>query len=131
MASYNSAPSAPQISSQPASTSVTTGQTFFLSVTVAGGDMSYQWYQNGAAISGATASTYSKASTSTDAGSYTVTAMNPAGSVTSNAATVNVTTPAPTPSGGGGGGGGAPSSYYMIILVVLAGLRRFVRGTAP
>ncbi len=57
--------------------------------------MSYQWQNNGAAISGATASTYQTAvTTASDNGSlFTVVVSNSAGSVTSNPATLTVTSP--------------------------------------
>lgn len=62
------------------------------------GPMTYQWYRNGQAIADATSSYYSKSSVTTaDAGSYSLTATNAAGSVSSNTATVTVN-PAVAPS---------------------------------
>ena len=53
--------------------------------------LSYQWLKNNVAISGATSATYTIATVATtDAGSYTVTITNAAGSVTSSAATLTV-----------------------------------------
>ena len=53
--------------------------------------LSYQWYKDGKAISGATASSYTIKSVKTsDAGKYTVKVSNNAGSVTSDAATLTV-----------------------------------------
>ena len=47
------------ITTQPASQTVTAGQTATFSVTATGtAPLSYQWKKNGAAISGATASSY-------------------------------------------------------------------------
>lgn len=126
---------APAITTQPASQTVTSGSSVSFSVTATGtAPLAYQWYFNNVEIAGATGSTYSLSSaTSANAGSYTVAVSNQAGSVTSNAATLTVSTPAPTPapsSGGGGGGGGAPSAWFLAVLALLAGLRR-LGGNAP
>ncbi|MDT7838032.1 DUF3500 domain-containing protein [Aquabacterium sp. OR-4] len=84
---------APVISSQPASLSVVAGASASFSVVATGsGTLSYQWRKGGSAISGATASSYSLASTGTaDAGSFDVVVSNSAGSVTSAVATLTVT----------------------------------------
>lgn len=78
------------ITQQPSSQVVTAGSRATLSVTATGsGTLSYQWYFNGAAISGATSSTLTLASvTSANAGSYRVVVRNSTSSATSN--TVNV-----------------------------------------
>ena len=76
----------PSISSHPASVTINQGQSTTLSVTASGPSLSYQWRLNGTPISGATAAAYATGT----AGSYTVVVSNSAGSVTSNAATVNV-----------------------------------------
>ena len=84
----------PAITGQPANKTVTVGQTATFSVTANGtGTLTYQWNKGGAAISGATASTYTTpATTNADNGSqFTVTVSNNAGNVTSNAATLTVT----------------------------------------
>src|SRR5882762_2611868 len=86
----------PSISVQPQSQTVTAPATATFSVSATGtAPLSYQWNQNGSAISGATSATYtSPATTSADNGAkFNVVVMNSAGSVTSNAATliVNVT----------------------------------------
>jgi len=93
----NAAVTAPSITTQPASATVNAGSAVSFSVTASGGGtLTYQWSKGGAAISGATGSTYSIASSATtDAGSYTVTVTNSAGSVTSGAATLTVNS-APT-----------------------------------
>ena len=84
----------PAITAQPASKTVTVGQTAAFSVTANGtGTLTYQWNKGGAAISGATSSTYTTpATTNADTGSqFTVTVSNSAGKVTSNTATLTVT----------------------------------------
>jgi Immunoglobulin domain len=88
-------PEAPTIT-QPASVTVTLGQTATFSVTASGtGVIAYQWYENGVAISGATSSSYTTpAATAGDNGAvFTVTVSNSAGSVTSAAATLTVQSP--------------------------------------
>ncbi|HWA26466.1 MAG TPA: matrixin family metalloprotease [Lacunisphaera sp.] len=117
---------APAITTQPSSLTVTSGSSASFSVAASGSSpLSYQWSFGGTAISGATSSTFNITSaTSANAGTYTVTVSNAAGSVTSNAATLSVTaapTP-PTPStggGGGGGGGGAPSVWFTALLAAI------------
>ncbi|HKD52439.1 MAG TPA: immunoglobulin domain-containing protein, partial [Candidatus Acidoferrum sp.] len=97
----NSAPAAPAITTQPANQTVTAGQTAAFSVVATGtAPLAYQWNKNGAAISGATSSTYTTpAATSSDNGAqFAVVVSNSAGSVTSATATltVNPTAAAPT-----------------------------------
>jgi hypothetical protein len=84
---------APTITAQPASQTVTAGQTATFSATSSGAaPLSYQWSKNGAAISGATSSAYTTpATTSADSGSqFTVAVSNSNGTVTSSAATLTV-----------------------------------------
>jgi hypothetical protein len=82
--------SAPVIMTQPASQHVCTGGSLVLSVTASYG-ASYQWSLNGVPISGATSATYTvPAAAAGDAGNYSVTVTNGAGSVTSNIAVVAV-----------------------------------------
>jgi Immunoglobulin domain/Immunoglobulin I-set domain len=82
----------PVITMQPTSVNVCTNASATLSVT-ANNSGTYQWSFNGSPIAGATSSTYFIASAiASDAGSYTVTVTNAAGSVTSQAATVQVGT---------------------------------------
>jgi hypothetical protein len=84
---------APSISSQPASKTVTLGQAASFSVTATGTTpLSYQWQKNGAAISGATSSSYTTpATTSTDNGAqFAVVVSNSVGKVTSSSATLTV-----------------------------------------
>src|ERR1019366_771604 len=91
----------PVITTQPASQTVTAGQTASFTVTATGtATLTYQWRKNGTAISGATAASYTTpATTAADNGAqFTATITNSVGNVTSNAATLTVT-PAPvTPS---------------------------------
>lgn len=94
------APVLPAISSQPQNRTVATAASFSLSVGLSAGSspLSYQWKKDGVAISGATNYYYDDYNAQAgDAGSYTVTITNAAGSVTSAAATVTVQAPvAPT-----------------------------------
>ena len=87
--------STPSIVSQPSSLNVNVGANATFSISANGTNLSYQWYKNGSAISGATASSYNipKAQAS-DAGNYTVTVFNSAGGVSSTAANLTVS---PTP----------------------------------
>jgi len=89
----NSAPVAPSITTQPASQTVTAGQTATFSVSATGiAPINYQWNRNGAAVSGATSSSYTTpATTSSDNGAqFTVVVSNTSGSITSSAATLTV-----------------------------------------
>ncbi len=88
----------PSITTQPQSQTVAPGATASFSVVAGGtGPFTYQWARNGAAISGATAATYSTAAVSSgDSGSsFAVTVTNGSGSTTSAPAllTVNAGTP--------------------------------------
>jgi hypothetical protein len=85
-------PSMPAIQTQPQSQSVTVGNSVQFSVTASGRPaVTYQWYFNGTAITGATNSMYSLLSAqSGNAGNYTVVVSNAMGSVTSNQATLTV-----------------------------------------
>jgi hypothetical protein len=129
-------PTAPTITIQPQGQTATAGGNVQFSVTTAGKPApTYQWYFNGTAISGATGSTLSLTNVqSANAGNYTVTATNSAGSITSNAATLTVNA-APTAggssSGGGGGGGGAMEAWFVLALALLAPTRIAVRAFGP
>lgn len=96
----NAAASAPSITTQPSSQTVTTGSTVSFSVTASGtAPLSYQWQKGGANISGATSATYSIAAVGAgDVGTYAVVVSNSAGSVTSNGATLTVNAAASAPS---------------------------------
>jgi hypothetical protein len=130
MAESAEAIAVPVILTQPVNVTSVSGSTFSLTVVVSGGGLSYQWYKEGVAIAGATSAIYAKSAVSSDAGSYTVSAANSAGSVTSNFATVTVTSPpaAASGSGGGGGGGGTFGFWFVGMLVVLTAMARFARS---
>jgi len=84
---------APSLTTQPASQTVPVGQTATFSVAASGtAPLTYQWSKNGAAIGGATASSYTTpAAASTDNGAlFNVTVSNSAGTATSNNATLTV-----------------------------------------
>jgi hypothetical protein len=88
-------PSAPTISTQPANLSVNAGQTATFTVVAAGtAPLSYQWQLNGTAIAGATAASYiTPVTTTADSGQqFRVVVINSLGSITSNIATLTVTT---------------------------------------
>jgi Immunoglobulin domain/Calx-beta domain len=91
---------APAITQQPASVTVTEGQPASFTVVASGtAPLSYQWTRNGQAISGATSATLQVPATVLgDSGStYRATVTNTLGSATSNPATLTVN------QGGGGG----------------------------
>src|SRR5215472_6741082 len=97
----NASAVAPSITTQPASQTVTVGQTATFTVVATGtAPLSYRWQKNGTAISGATAASYTTpATTSSDNGAqFVVVVSNSAGSVTSNAATLTVNAGAVAPS---------------------------------
>jgi len=84
---------APAITTQPASTTVTVGQTATFSVVASGtAPLSYQWRKNGTTVSGATSASYTApaASTSDSGAAFSVVVTNSAGSVTSGDATLKV-----------------------------------------
>ena len=89
---------APSITTQPGSQSVTAGQTATFSVAATGtAPLSYQWKKNGLAVSGASSSAYTTLPTSSsDTGAqFTVVVSNSSGSVTSSAAVLTVSTSIP------------------------------------
>lgn len=82
--------SVPSITQQPASQTIATGNTVVFSA-AATGAVSYQWQHNGADVYGATdARLILTGTSSASAGSYTLIARNPLGSVTSAPATLTV-----------------------------------------
>ena len=85
----------PAITTQPISQTVTQGSSATFTVAASGTTpLAYQWRLNGASISGATASSYTRANVqTTDAGSYSVQVSNSAGSATSANAVLTVTVP--------------------------------------
>jgi bacillolysin len=82
----------PVISTQPLAQTAGAGSTVALSVTVSDPTgATYQWYKNGAAISGATSSSLTLRNiTAADAGSYTCVVTNASDSTTSSAATLTL-----------------------------------------
>ena len=86
----------PAIVTGPSARSVDLGDATTLGVTASGTNLTYQWYLNGIALPGANSASYSiAAARATDAGNYTVTVSNMAGSVTSDTANLTVTSPVP------------------------------------
>lgn len=82
----------PLITTQPASNAVCTGAALELRAEAAGEGLTYQWYKNGAAISGATQAVYSVAAASaSDAGTYHVVIGNDCASSPSADAVIAVT----------------------------------------
>ncbi len=121
-------PVAPSITAQPQSQTLAVGASATFSVAATGVPApSYQWNFNGSAIAGASASTYVVASAQvSNAGSYTVTVANAAGSVTSAPAVLTVASPAGA-TGPSGGGGGAPGLWFYGALVALTAVRLSTR----
>jgi len=96
----SAAPVAPTIVTQPASQTVTAGQTATFTVVAAGtAPLSYQWQKNGVSVAGATSASYTTPVTATsDSGStFAVLVSNTAGTVTSAAATLTVNAAAVAP----------------------------------
>lgn len=85
----------PSITQQPAAATVNLGQLASFAVVASGtAPLSYSWAFNGVPIPGASSATFSlPAATAGDAGAYTVTISNGAGSVTSGAAALTVVLP--------------------------------------
>ena len=90
----NTASVAPSITTQPVNLTVTAGQTATFTVVAIGtAPLSYQWFKNGATISGATSSRYTTPalSSSYNGAVFQVSVSNAVSSVTSNSATLTVT----------------------------------------
>jgi hypothetical protein len=89
----SAAPVAPSITTQPASQTVNAGQAATFSVAATGTTpLTYQWQKNGAAITGATATSYiTPVTTTADSGEvFRAVVSNTAGNMTSNSATLTV-----------------------------------------
>lgn len=100
----NPPPTAPSITTQPQSTTVTAGLTATFSVAATGtAPLSYQWQRNNANINGATQASYTTPATTTadNNATFLVTVSNSVGSINSNSATLTVNS--------SGGGGNAPT----------------------
>lgn len=93
-------PVAPSITTHPASRSVFAGgSTTFTVVATGTAPLSYQWQKNGNPIQGATSASYTLSNiTGADAGSYRVAVTNSVSTVTSNSATLTVSSAIPLPS---------------------------------
>ncbi|MBO4545630.1 MAG: immunoglobulin domain-containing protein [Verrucomicrobia bacterium] len=89
---FTAAPSAPVITAQPQSQTVSEGGSVTFSVTATGSaPLLYQWMKDGAVISGATGSSYTIGSVKpSDAGTYVVMIMNAQGAVMSSPATLTL-----------------------------------------
>ena len=83
---------APAITTQPSAQTVNAGASAHFTVAASGtAPLTYQWYKDGSTLSGATAATYTIATVAAaDAGSYTVTVTNTAGTATSDRATLAI-----------------------------------------
>ena len=89
-------PVAPAITTQPASQTVTSGQTATFSVVATGTTpLSYQWKKGSTNVSGATSASYTTPATSSadDGSQFQVTVSNAMGSATSSVATLTVNLP--------------------------------------
>ncbi len=118
----------PAFATQPANQSVALGQPATFSTMVTGtAPFTYQWQKNNANISGATAATYTtQATVSGDNGAtFRVMAMNSAGSVTSNAATLTVTISPVAPSIT------TPPANQTVMVGATATFTVVAAGTAP
>lgn len=122
----------PVIILQPSSLTVAAGASVQLSVTASGATpLAYQWYFNASPFNGATTQTLSFTNArSSDAGDYIVVVTNAMGSVTSQKATLTVTTAPvapPSTASGGSSGGGAMESWFGLGLLTLGAARAVAR----
>ncbi len=102
----------PFITQQPQSKSEAFGNSVSLSVTAGGPGLSYQWYQDNAAIDGETNSTLTITDfQESNVGDYHVTITNAYGSTTSNTVALSKAS-----SGGGGGGCGSVPPVNLIVI---------------
>jgi hypothetical protein len=99
-ATVSQTPVAPAIATQPGDVTVGVGSSANFSVSATGtAPLAYQWRRNGAAIPGATGSSYTVSSVQlAEAASYDVAISNASGSVVSRAAKLSVTTSPVSPS---------------------------------
>lgn len=114
---------APSITSQPVSQFVALNGTVTFSITVTGSGLSYQWYFNGVAISGAIQATYSISGVgSANVGDYTVKVTNAGGSVTSSKATLSIASLPSITVPPAGGRVAAGASFSLSVTATGAGL---------
>ena len=90
--SAGSTVTAPVITTAPTNQTVTIGRTATFSVVASGTSLTYQWYKNGAVITGATSASYTTPGTTygDNTSTFTVAVSNSAGSANSSAATLSV-----------------------------------------
>jgi hypothetical protein len=90
-------PVAPTINTQPANTTVVAGQSAAFTISVTGGTVpvTYQWKRDGVAIAGATSASYtlSAVALADNSANFVVDVTNPAGTISSQAASLTVTAP--------------------------------------
>ena len=119
----------PIVLAQPQNTTAFEGQTAtFASEVTGAGTISYQWFRNGTAISGATGASYTTPplTIAADNGAaFSVVATNTLGTTTTTAATLTVTTPPPPPPPANGGGGASP--LWQVMLLFALGLGATIR----
>jgi hypothetical protein len=108
----------PAITTQPANATVNVGQTATFSVVASGtAPLSYQWFKNGTAISGATSASYTTPATvaGDNGAKFKVTVTNSVGSATSNDATLTVNIPTYTITATAGAGGSLTPSGTVTV----------------
>ena len=125
----------PTIQPLPESRTYNVGDTIQLLTQTTGGELSFQWNKEGVAIAGGTFAVFSKTAELSDAGNYSLTVSNLAGSATSTVVKVTVNTPLPpapvsttSSSGGGGGGGGALNPWFIGTIGLLCLIRQLLGG---
>lgn len=125
------------ISAHPRSQAAVLGLPLSLGVSATGaGTLTYQWFKDGVALTGATASTYTVSTvTAGTAGSYTVTVTGTQGSLTSNAAVITVEPITPgrlmNLSVRTGAGTGAQTLTVGFAISGSAGKQLLIRGIGP
>lgn len=121
---------APVITTQPRSQTVTRGNSAGFQVVATGAPTPiYQWYRNGLPVAGADSAALTLTNVQdSELGSYTVTATNSLGTVTSAPATLSLATSGATGSNNSSGGGGGTPSWAFLAAAALLALSRAARG---